>query len=106
MKMVVDNVETTIVYFDFDEGNQVRVGGRCIVSDAGENACANAYTIRAEDFHDEIMEDEAEESSLGLGTYPPSLVLSSDIGKEGFPLPGTILPRHKYPVTYTQEVTR
>ena len=50
----------------------------------------------------EITEEEAEASSLELGTYPPSLVLASDIGKEGFPLPGVVLPRHRYPVTYRE----
>jgi hypothetical protein len=94
MKMIVDDVETTIVYFDFDEGVPVRIGGRHLVTDAEDNSCASAYTIRAEDFHETITEAEAEESSLGLGTYPPSLVLSSDIGKEGFPLPGVVLPKH------------
>jgi hypothetical protein len=76
MKMIVDDVDTTTVHFDVDEGLLLRVGGVYVLSDH----LANAYTIRASDYHEDITEAEAEDSSIGLGTYPPSLMFASDIG--------------------------
>lgn len=78
MKMIVDDAPTTTVYFDVDEGLLLRVGGVYVLSDH----LANAYTIRATDYREDITEAEAEASSLELGTYPPSLVFASDIGTE------------------------
>lgn len=78
MKMIVDDVDTATVYFDVDEGLLLRVGGVYVLSDH----LAYAYTIRATDYRDDITEAEAEESSVELGTYPPSLVFASDIGTE------------------------